>query len=77
MFYCCKKRKKIKIIPKKRTDSYSEFMEVCINDWKKNNKDVQNYQIAPKPPTPISSVQKYIKIKKKKNEKNLNTKNIK
>lgn len=67
MFFCCKKTKKI--MPKKNQDSYSEYLNICINDWKVKNKNINISQIAPKPPTPISTVSKYIHNKVKKNEK--------
>ncbi len=68
MFNCCKKRK-TKIEPKTRTDSYSDFLDICIKDWQVNNKNLNIFKIAPKPPTPISSMKSYINKKNKKNEK--------
>ena len=65
MFKCCKK-KKVKIEPRKRADSYNEYLNICINDWKLKNKNIDISQIAPKPPTPISTMSKYIQNKAKK-----------
>jgi hypothetical protein len=74
MFNCCVKRK-TKIIPKKRKDSYSDFYDVCVEDWEIKNKNLNLSQVAPKPPTPISTMNNY--IKKKKNEKKNNKLNNK
>jgi len=72
MFNCCKK-KKFKVIPKQKIYSYSDFLNICINDWETNNKNLNNSKIAPKPPTPISTIESYVNLKKnsinKKNEK--------
>lgn len=69
MFNCCNKR--VKVIPKKkRADSYSEFSEVCINKWNEKNKNIDITQIAPKPPTPVSTMNRYIKQKNEKNKIN-------
>ena len=65
MFNCCK-RKKTKINPRERADSYSDFLNICIKDWEINNKNLNSSKIAPRPPTPISTMQSYIN---KKNEK--------
>ena len=68
MFMCCKKKKK-KILPRKRADSYSEYLDVCIKNWERNNTNIVKCQVAPKPPTPISTMNKYIKKKIEKNKK--------
>jgi len=72
MFTCCKK-KKSKIIPKQKSNSYSDFLNICINDWEANNKNLNNAKVAPRPPTPISTIESYVNFKKKvlikKNEK--------
>ena len=65
MLYCCKRRK-TKITPRKRTDSYSDFLNICIKDWEINNKNLNGAKVAPRPPTPISTMKSYIN---KKNEK--------
>lgn len=70
MLNCCKK-KKTKIIPKKRANSYSEFLDICIKDWELKNKNIVLSQIAPKPPTPVSTMKNYIKQKNEKNNNKL------
>lgn len=76
MLNCCKK-KKTKIIPKKRTDSYSDFLDVCIKDWELKNKNIVLSQIAPKPPTPVTTMKNYIKQKNENNNNKLKDKEFK
>lgn len=68
MFNCCK-NKKTKIEPKKRSDSYSDFLDVCIKDWECKNQNLNKLKVAPKPPTPVSTMKSYINEKNEKNEK--------
>ncbi len=68
MFNCFKKRKKIIPIKRKKINSYSEYLNICIKDWEIKNNNLNETKIAPKPPTPVSTLSKYISLKKMKNK---------